>query len=125
MVIGLAVPPGALDRRIATRIDGMLDAGWLDEVAALRDLHLPAEAPVWRTLGYSEMRAVLDGTATVPEAVARTILATRRFAKRQRTWFRGEPAVLWRDPVADAMRIEAEIAAFYESGRVANPAGRR
>jgi tRNA dimethylallyltransferase len=123
LVIGLTVTPDVLDRRIAARLEGMLAAGWLDEVAALRDLQLEDDAPVWRTLGYVEMRSVLEGTATVPDAIARTRVATRRFAKRQRTWFRGEQAVVWRDPAADGARLTAEIAAFYETGRVANPGG--
>jgi tRNA dimethylallyltransferase len=94
----------------------MLEAGWLDEVRTLGARGYPDDAPVWRTLGYPELRAVVAGTAPLAEAQAATVLATRRFARRQRTWFRGEPAVVWRDPETDRARLLDEAAAFLAAG---------
>ena len=121
LVIGLAVAPAILDARIAARVDRMLAHGWLDEVRALAARGYADDAPVWRTLGYAEMRAVVEGRATLADATAATVLATRRFAKRQRTWFRREPAVVWHDPDADRARIAAAAEAFLASSRIANP----
>jgi tRNA dimethylallyltransferase len=118
-VVGLAVPTAELDARIAARVDAMLAAGWLDEVRALVARGHPDDAPVWRTLGYPEMRAVVEGRADVGAARAGTVLATRRYAKRQRTWFRREPEVVWRDPRTDADRIVADAEAFVRGARIA------
>jgi tRNA dimethylallyltransferase len=119
LVIGLAVPPRDLDARIATRVDAMLAAGWLDEVRDLVGRGYAADAPAWRTLGYAEMRDVVEGRTDLATARAATVLATRRYAKRQRTWFRREPAVEWRDPDADRSRIVDEALAFATAPRIA------
>ena len=121
LVIGLAVPPRELASRIATRVDAMLAAGWLDEVRTLVARAYPLDAPVWRTLGYAEMRAVVEEHEALAAARAATVLATRRYAKRQRTWFRHEPAVVWRDPDAERARIIDETAAFLHASRIAKP----
>jgi tRNA dimethylallyltransferase len=111
LVIGLALPTAVLDARITTRTQAMVAAGFADEVRALR-ARVGGEAPVWRTVGYREMRAYVEGRASREQALAATVLATRRFAKRQRTWFRGEPSVVWRHPEHDRDRIRAEMSAF-------------
>jgi len=123
LVIGLAVPPARLAERIAARVDAMLAGGWLDEVRALVARGHPADAPVWRTLGYGDMRAVVEGRTTLAAARAACILATRRYAKRQRTWFRGESDVVWYDPAADGERITHDATAFLHAPRVAKPEG--
>jgi len=123
LVIGLAVPPALLATRIAARVRAMLARGWLAEIERLRAAGHPADAPVWRTLGYAEMRAVVEGRRDLEDGIAATVLATRRFAKRQRTWFRHEPAVVWRDPDADAARIREDARAFLAAPRIANPEG--
>jgi tRNA dimethylallyltransferase len=121
VVIGLAVPTAELDRRIAQRATAMVDGGWLDEVGALLARNLPPDAPAWRTLGYAEMRQVVCGEATLDDAIAATVLATRRFAKRQRTWFRREAGIVWRDGKADEARILADARSFLDRPRIANP----
>jgi tRNA dimethylallyltransferase len=119
LMIGLDVPPADLARRIATRVDAMLAAGWLDEVRGLVARGYPDDAPVWRTLGYGDMRAVVEGRTDLPSARTACILATRRYAKRQRTWFRREPDVAWYDPASDVARIAAAARAFLGVRRVA------
>jgi tRNA dimethylallyltransferase len=119
LVLGLAVDTTALDARIAARVDAMLATGWLDEVRALVARGYPDDAPVWRTLGYGDMRAVVEGRTELATARAACVLATRRYAKRQRTWFRHEADVQWREPNADA--IAAEARAFLHAPRIAKP----
>jgi tRNA dimethylallyltransferase len=124
LVLGLAVPVATLDARIAARVQGMVDAGFVDEVRTMLDRGLDDEAPGWNAVGYRELRAYVEGRTPLGDAVAATVLATRRFAKRQRTWFRGEPAVSWRDPATERARILAETREFFAAASVrhiANP----
>jgi tRNA dimethylallyltransferase len=123
LMIGLEVPPAELTRRIAARVDAMLAAGWLDEVRGLVARGYPDDAPVWRTLGYGDMRAVVEGRTTLDAARAACMLATRRYAKRQRTWFRREPDVAWYAG-ADGARIVSAATAFLGAPRVAKPGSR-
>lgn len=104
----LVVDPGrALADRIAWRVDAMLAAGWLEEVRRLATT-VPAGAPAWSATGYAALREVVAGERTLEEARAQIIVATRQYAKRQRTWFRHQldtRAVVRLDPSApDAAR---------------------
>ena len=93
--IGLLPPRHDLYARIDARVESMLAAGWLDEVRQLIARAVPADAKPFQFIGYSELRAHLEGCLSLPEAVAQIQQATRRFAKRQLTWFRKEPNVIW------------------------------
>lgn len=85
----LLVDPGvpALHARIVQRVDAMLDAGWVEEVRALMR-HVPTDAPAWNATGYDAIRQVVAGTLSLAGAREQVIIATRQYAKRQRTWFR-------------------------------------
>jgi tRNA dimethylallyltransferase len=84
----LVVDPGeALHGWIARRVDAMLAMGWVDEVRALMD-RLPPDAPAWNATGYDVIRQVALGTLSVARARDQILIATRQYAKRQRTWFR-------------------------------------
>ena len=84
----LVVDPGpALGARIEGRLGGMLAAGWEDEVRCLAAT-LPAEAPAWNASGYRAIRALVRGEIDRVAAIARVVIDTRQYAKRQRTWFR-------------------------------------
>jgi tRNA dimethylallyltransferase len=89
------------DARIATRADAMLAAGFIEEAE-----RIGAEAVAATAVGYPAALAYLRGWSTRAELRARLVLATRRYARRQRAWFRSEPAVRWvaRDAVADVAR---------------------
>jgi tRNA dimethylallyltransferase len=88
----VAIPSAAsLDARIADRVDAMLAAGWLDEVAVLVAT-VPPNAPAWQAIGYAELAGVVRGETDLASARDAVILATRRYAKRQRTWFTRRPA---------------------------------
>jgi tRNA dimethylallyltransferase len=73
----------------------MLANGWLEEVGSLLDAGLPEDAKAFDFIGYRELRAVSQGRLTMDEARATIQQATRRYAKRQLTWFRREHGVRW------------------------------
>jgi tRNA dimethylallyltransferase len=91
-VLLLDPPIATLRERIKTRVDQMIAAGFLDEVRALRAAgYGPALKPL-QALGYRQLGDVLDGKATLADAVAETVQATFGYARRQRTWFRKQDA---------------------------------
>jgi tRNA dimethylallyltransferase len=84
----LLVDPGApLGDWIAARVLRMFDEGWAEEVARLVQ-QFPSEAPAWNATGYAVVRDVVDAVVDREEAEALITIATRQYAKRQRTWFR-------------------------------------
>ena len=95
ITIGLLVPRPELDERIATRVHRMWDAGLLDEVRRLDAAGLREGRTAAKALGYSQALAHLDGLLTDEQAVEDTITSTRRFARRQESWFRPDPRIHW------------------------------
>jgi tRNA dimethylallyltransferase len=93
--VGLTLPRGILYDQIAGRVTQMLEAGWLDEVAGLLHRGLSPTLPAFQAIGYRQLVRYLRGTVSLELAVADIVRETRRFAKRQETWFRKEPAVAW------------------------------
>ncbi len=93
--IGLRVDRCELDRRIAERTARMWRQGLVNEVAALERAGLREGRTAGRALGYAQVLRFLAGECTQDEARAQTILATRRFARRQEAWFRRDPRVSW------------------------------
>lgn len=84
----LVVDPGpALAERIGARIDEMLDHGWPDEVRRLMQ-RIPGDAPAWNATGYDAVRRLVRGEQARAAAREEILIATRQYAKRQRTWFR-------------------------------------
>jgi tRNA dimethylallyltransferase len=103
----LVVDPGrALAHRIETRLDAMLGAGWESEVRRLVQ-HVPEDAPAWSATGYDALRDVVRGARTLESARSDIVIATRQYAKRQRTWFRhqlgGAPVVMLDPTMPDAL----------------------
>ena len=93
--IGLELPREELNQRINQRVDAMLANGWLAEAKAVFDKrHLNA----LNTVGYKELFAHLAGEMTLPEATEKIKINTRRFAKRQLTWFKKDKEVSWISP---------------------------
>ena len=86
----------ALNHRIQQRTEQMLAAGWEAEVKALCEKY-GSDLPLLNTLGYQEMKQYLVGDISLWEAKDLTVLHTRQFAKRQRTWFRMYPEIEWFD----------------------------
>lgn len=93
--IGLQPDRDALYLRIHARTGEMLANGWLDEVRGLKEKGLSADAKAFDFIGYRELGDVLEGKMNLDEARAAIRQATRRYAKRQITWFRREANVHW------------------------------
>jgi len=95
ITIGLIVPRPQLDERIATRVHRMWESGLLNEVRRLDLAGLREGRTAYKALGYRQALAHLDGLLSAEQAVEDTITATRRFARRQESWFRADPRVHW------------------------------
>ena len=93
--VGLDIARPRLDQRIAERVDRMWAAGLVAEVRRLADAGLREGRTASRALGYRQVLAYLDGELTEEEARTRTVVATRRFARRQDSWFRKDPRIVW------------------------------
>jgi len=113
--IGLAPEREALYARIHSRIDGMIRAGWIEEVANLIGRGISREAKPFQFIGYADWREYLGGTVSKEEAVKRIQQSTRRFAKRQLTWFRREREGQWLNGFGDAPEIFAAAAGIINS----------
>ena len=97
ILIGLTMERSALYVRIDARVDAMLASGLLAEVAALVEAGYRDALTATQAIGYKELLPVLERGADLADAVAAIKQATRRYAKRQLTWFRADPRVSWID----------------------------
>jgi tRNA dimethylallyltransferase len=96
--VGIRMPRPELDRRIERRVDEMFAAGLETEVRDLATRRgLRAGKTASRALGYQQVLRYLDGDWTLEAARDETVRATRRFARRQESWFRRDPRVTWLD----------------------------
>jgi tRNA dimethylallyltransferase len=93
--LGLTLDRATLDARIEARVDRMWEQGLVDEVRRLVADGLREGRTASRALGYAQVLRHLDGECTEEEARAETVRATRRFARRQESWFRRDPRVHW------------------------------
>jgi tRNA dimethylallyltransferase len=94
----LGVDRPDLAERIAVRVDRMWEAGLVDEVRRLEGDGLREGVTASRALGYAQVLGALDGRWSLEQARELTVTATRRFARRQRAWFRRDPRIRWLDP---------------------------
>ena len=93
--LGVELPRAELDQRITDRVDWMLRRGLVEEVRQLELAGLRNGRTASRALGYAEVLRFLAGEWSLEDAAARTILATRRFVRRQESWFRRDPRITW------------------------------
>ena len=93
--IGVDIDREALDRRIEQRVEQMWADGFVEEVRSLAGRGLREGRTASRALGYQQVLAFLAGDLTEAEAKERTITGTRRFARRQDSWFRKDPRITW------------------------------
>ena len=105
--IGLGIDPSAQREWIVTRARGQFAAGLVDEARRLRERFDPG-LPAFSAIGYREAWDVLDGRLTLDEAIDLDIRRNVAFARRQRTWFRSEPAIAWLDAAGDVDRPTRE-----------------
>lgn len=106
--VGLEVPRPELDVRIEQRVDRMWEAGLVDEVQRLAEQGLREGRTASRALGYAQVLRFLDGAWTEEQAREETVRATRRFARRQESWFRRDPRVVWL-PYDDGYLVERAV----------------
>jgi tRNA dimethylallyltransferase len=97
VTVGVDLTTAVLDERIAVRVDRMWAAGLVEEVRGLVGRGLRDGRTASRALGYQQVLAFLAGECTEADARAETVRATRRFVRRQRSWFRRDPAITWLD----------------------------
>jgi len=109
--IGLVRPRKELYERIDSRVDHMLDAGFLEEVKFLLDKGYSHHLKPLQSLGYRHIISFLKGKASFDEAVSQLRRDTRHYAKRQLTWFRADPEIRWYHPevLMDVHKIWQEI----------------
>jgi tRNA dimethylallyltransferase len=105
--LGLTPPREALYERIHARTGEMLSRGWMDEVRSLLGTSLPEDVKPFDFIGYRELRLVARGEMTLEAARAAIQQATRRYAKRQLTWFRKEPGVHWLSGFGDDPAVQS------------------
>jgi len=97
-IIGLNVPREQLYERINGRVEQMISSGWFEEVESLLARGYDAQLKPLQAIGYRDVVACLQGTIDREEAVRRIQRDTRRFAKRQLTWFLKEEGIRWHEP---------------------------
>ena len=95
LFVGLSVDPEILRHRIDERVDQMIQDGLVDEVAALLDKGLREGITAPQAIGYKEIVRYIDGEISLDEAIELIKVATHRYAKRQRTWFRKDKRIHW------------------------------
>lgn len=109
-VAGLTFPLEELDKRINERVDEQMEGGFLQEVAGLKAGEIRKSVTSVQALGYAQLLAHLEGRGSLEDAVLEIKARTRRFARRQLTWFRADPRVRWfeADSAAAAKFLEEE-----------------
>lgn len=113
--IGIAAPREVIYQRINTRVEMMLEAGLLEEVTALRQYR---DLVALKTVGYTELFNFLDGSWELDVAVEEIQKNSRRFAKRQLTWYRGEDNIHWvsfENPLEESLSLLKQLLTDIES----------
>jgi tRNA dimethylallyltransferase len=121
-LLGLTMERDQLYARIDARVDAMLAEGLLDEVRRLLEAGYRAALTAAQAIGYKELVPVLESGSDPRQAAAEVKQATRRYAKRQLTWFRADPRVMWLDVTGLSLTEAADAAArLVESSKVVGP----
>jgi tRNA dimethylallyltransferase len=113
--VGLTLPRAILYDRIEGRVARMVESGWIEEVRGLIGRGLAPDLPAFQAIGYRQLVHHVRGDWSLARAIEETVRATRRFAKRQETWFRKEPDVTWFSAEELDRRIP-QVLAHVESG---------
>ena len=109
--LGLMLPREELYRKIELRVEVMLEAGWLEEVEGLLSRYPPTLKPL-QALGYRHLINYLTGRWSWEEALTLLARDTRRYAKRQLTWFSSDPEIRWFHP-DQVEEMAAVLAEFF------------
>ncbi|WP_043654150.1 tRNA (adenosine(37)-N6)-dimethylallyltransferase MiaA [Nocardia thailandica] len=119
VVLGVDRETAALDARIEQRTAAMFDHGLVAEVESLADNGLREGQTARRAIGYAQVLAYLDGEYDLAHARERTLIGTRRYVRRQRSWFRRDPRVIWVDGADPALARTALARLADTTGRSA------
>ncbi|MGW5241294.1 tRNA (adenosine(37)-N6)-dimethylallyltransferase MiaA [Monashia sp. NPDC004114] len=122
VLLGLRLDRTTLDERIARRVDHMWEAGLRDETQLLLQRGLRDGFTASRAIGYSQAIAVIDGALTEDQARLDTAQATRRYARRQESWFRADPRVVWLQ-ADSADLVDEALAVVRQAGTTNQPDG--
>ena len=114
--IGLDLDRGVHARRLEARVETYFRAGLVEEVRVLLAQGIPAGANAFKAIGYREVLAALLRGEDPEKSRDEVQKNTRRFAKRQRTWFRKEPGVVWLDAAKGPAALAGPIEALWKSG---------
>jgi tRNA dimethylallyltransferase len=109
--VGLLVPRPVLDERIERRVERMWEQGFVAEVRRLVTAGLREGATARRALGYAQVLRYLAGECSEQQARDETVRATRRFVRRQETWFRRDPRVVWLEAAEDGEPVDVGLLA--------------
>lgn len=104
-LIGVHIDRPELVERLDARVERMWEAGLLDEVTGLRERGLERGVTARRAIGYAQALGQLEGRLTRAEAIAETQALTRRYARRQVSWFRRYSGLEWRQPPVDVRSL--------------------
>jgi tRNA dimethylallyltransferase len=111
--LGLALPREELYRRIDLRVEAMLAAGWLEEIKGLLQRY-PLDIKPLQSLGYRHLINFLIGRWNLEEALTLLARDTRRYAKRQLTWFGSDPEIKWFQP-SDTEAMAHLLIEFFDA----------
>ncbi len=117
--LGLTLPRSILYDRIAARVTDMLELGWVDEVTTLLEAGVDPGVPAFQAIGYRQIVRHVQGGWSLSAAMEDTIRATRRYAKRQMTWFRKEDNVRWISASDPEQDMRSWLRQFKRGGSVA------
>ena len=112
--LGIHWPREELYRRIETRVEEMFQAGFVDEVRGLLE-RFPAKRDAFKAIGYRQIAGFLAGKISLDDAKEQTKIESRRYAKRQMTWFRGDPEIVWLDATEGEERLLAQAVERIEA----------
>lgn len=107
--IGMDVPREVLHERISNRVDEMVDKGLIDEITQLLKQKYSWVLPSMSGIGYKQFRKYFEGSESLEDAISHLKRDTRRFARRQRTWFRRDKRIVW---CKDREEIDERIEQF-------------
>lgn len=107
LIVGLSAEPDWLNPRLEQRVHRMFEQGLVNEVQALQGQGLRRDSTAGKAIGYAQVLDHLAGELTYDEAKERTVTGTRRYARRQRAWFRRDPRIHWFD--ASAADVAAHV----------------
>ncbi len=109
LILGIDADRETLYERINKRVDKMMDDGLLEEVRSLKDMGIGRDTTAMQAIGYKEILEFLEGAVTIDEAVEKIKMESRRYAKRQMTWFRRNDKIQWvRADAPDFMALITE-----------------